>query len=174
MASTIEPAAAAIQQRTSDGIIDRHVFQGIVDLNDMDSTDFSTQMVNTYLAVATSTLADMDRAVGNKDISKLSLLAVSLQDTSDAIGVTEVRQSCSRLREVIRVWNETERRAVGAGSSIDGIIAEHGQLKSDFGLAKSWLTRYVETGNVPPDDGSTRGGAVMASGLVATSPNSIW
>jgi len=63
MASTIEPAAAAIQQRTSDGIIDRHVFQGIVDLNDMDSTDFSTQMVNTYLAVATSTLADMDRAV---------------------------------------------------------------------------------------------------------------
>jgi hypothetical protein len=51
------------QQRTSDGIIDQRVFQGIVDLNDIDSTDFSTQMVHTYLAVATSTLADMDRAV---------------------------------------------------------------------------------------------------------------
>jgi hypothetical protein len=51
------------QQRTSDGIIDRRVFQGIVDLNDTDSTDFSTQMVNTYIAVATSTLADMDQAV---------------------------------------------------------------------------------------------------------------
>jgi len=53
----------AQQQRSSDVIIDRHVFQGIVDLNDADSTDFSTQMVNTYLAVATSTLADMDRAL---------------------------------------------------------------------------------------------------------------
>jgi hypothetical protein len=53
----------ALQQRTSDGIIDLRVFQGVVDLNDTDSTDFSTQMVNTYLAVATSTLADMDRAV---------------------------------------------------------------------------------------------------------------
>lgn len=50
------------QQRTSNGIIDRRVFQGIVDLNDKDSTDFSTQMVTTYLAVATSTLSDMDKA----------------------------------------------------------------------------------------------------------------
>jgi hypothetical protein len=112
---------------------------------------------------------------GNKDISKLSLLAVSLQDTSDAMGVTEVRQSSSRLQEVIRGWNETERQAGGAGASIDGIIAAHGRLRSDFALAKSWLTRYVETGNVPPDDGSTRGG-VMACGVVATSadPNSSW
>ena len=112
----------------------------------------------------------------NKDISKLSLLAVSLQDTSDAMGVTEVRQSCSRLREVIRAWSETERKAGGAGASIDGIIAVHGRLKSDFGLAKSWLTRYVETGNVPPDDGSTRGGTVMACGVAATSAdaNSSW
>lgn len=207
-----------MQQRTSDGVIDLRVFQGVVDLNDTDSTDFSTQMVNTYLAVATSTLADMDRAVcvtttspsfsfspvnrtlpfcaspplpalgylhksyvlcsnrGNKNISKLSLLAVSLQDTSDAMGVTEVRQSCSHLREVIRVWNETKRKAGGAGASIDGIIAVHGRLKTDFALAKSWLTRYVETGNVPPDDGSTRGGAVMACGVVATSAdtNSSW
>jgi hypothetical protein len=44
-------------------VIDRRVFQGIVDLDDEDSTDFSTQMVDTYLAVATSTLSDMDRAV---------------------------------------------------------------------------------------------------------------
>jgi hypothetical protein len=51
------------QQRALGGIIDRHVFQGIVDLNDEDSTDFSTQMVHTYLAVSTSTLSDMDRAV---------------------------------------------------------------------------------------------------------------
>jgi hypothetical protein len=43
--------------------VDRRVFQGIVDLDDEGSTDFSTQMVHTYLAVATSTLSDMDRAV---------------------------------------------------------------------------------------------------------------
>jgi hypothetical protein len=112
---------------------------------------------------------------GNKDISKLSLLAVSLQDTSDAMGVTEVRDSCSRLREFIRVWNETEGKAGGAGASVDGIVAVHARLKSDFALAKSWLTRYVETGNVPPDSGSTRGGAAMAGGMVASAdPNSSW
>jgi len=216
----ISPHCAS-QQGTSDGIIDRHVFQGVVDLNDTDSTDFSTQMVNTYLAVATSTLADMDRAVcvthftiisrstfiftfhppshpsilpwpavshllfvrksyvlysnrWNKDVSKLSLLAVSLQDTSDAMGVTEVRQSCSRLREAIRLWNENQRKAGGVGASIDAIVALHGRLKGDFALAKSWLSRYVETGNVPLDDGSTRG--AMMAGVVATSadPNSSW
>lgn len=114
---------------------------------------------------------------GNKDVSKLSLLAVSLQDTSDAMGVTDVRESCSRLRELVRVWDETERRAGGAGASMmDGIVAAHGRLKSDFALAKSWLTRYVETGNVPPDNGSTHGGAAMAGGAVAASadPNSSW
>ncbi len=106
---------------------------------------------------------------GNKDISILSLLAVSLQDTSDAMGVTEVRQSCSRLRESIRMRSETERKAGSdAGASIDGIIAAHGRLKSDFALARSWLTRYVETGNVPPNDGSTRGGATAAGGMAAS------
>ena len=64
---------ASAQQRTSDGIIDRRVFQGIIDLNDVDSTDFSTQMVHTYLAVATSTLADMDRAVCVTHFISLSL-----------------------------------------------------------------------------------------------------
>jgi hypothetical protein len=199
-----------LQQRTSDAIIDRRIFQGIVDLNDVDSTDFSTQMVDTYLAVATSTLADMDRAVcvslhflsislhftftpspprppffsslvrmpsyvlgsnrGNKDISKLSLLAVSLQDTSDAIGVTEVRRSCSHMREVIQVWSEAERKAGGAATSIDGIIAVHGRLKSDFALARSWLTRYVETGNVPSDDGVTMRGVVA----MGADPDNNW
>ncbi|KAI0253313.1 hypothetical protein BJV78DRAFT_1195868 [Lactifluus subvellereus] len=150
-AATIQQARQRQQQqRTSDGIIDRRVFQSVVDLNDQDSTDFSTQMVNTYLAVANSTLVDMDQALGNKDGPKLSLLAISLQDTSDAIGVTEVRQSCTRLQDAIRAWTETETNAGGTGS-IDGIIAAYGQLKDDFTTAKSWLTRYVETGNVPDD-----------------------
>jgi len=104
-------------------------------------------MVNTYLAVANTTLIDMDQALGNMDGPKLSLLAISLQDTSDAIGVTEVRQSCIRLRDAIRAWTENETKA----GSTDGIIAAYGQLKSDFTTAKSWLTRYVETGNVPDD-----------------------
>ena len=109
---------------------------------------------------------------GNKEISKLSLLALPLQDTSDAMGATEVRRSCSRLREAIRVWSEAE----GAAPSIDGIIAVHGRLKSDFALAKSWLTRYVETGTVPLDDEVTHGGAATASGVVTMSadPNSNW
>jgi hypothetical protein len=56
------------------------------------------------------------------------------------------------LREVIRLWSEAERKAGGAAASMDGILAAHGRLKSDFALAKSWLTRYVETGNVPSEE----------------------
>jgi hypothetical protein len=68
------------------------------------------------------------------------------------------------------VWSEAERKAGGAAASIDGIIAVHGRLKSDFALAKSWLTRYVETGNVPTDDGATARGVVVMS----PDPKSIW
>ncbi|KAH9984046.1 hypothetical protein BJV74DRAFT_588139 [Russula compacta] len=159
---SIEPATTTTE-RTSNGIIDRRVFQGIVDLNDKDSTDFSTQMVTTYIAVATSTLSDMDKA-GNRDIPKLSLLAVSLQDTSDAIGVTEVRRSCFRLQQTIRMWSEEtgSRKTTGAGS-IDEIIAVHEQLRRNFAIAKSWLTRYVETGNIP-DDETARGMVTVAIG----------
>jgi hypothetical protein len=34
---------------------------------------------------------------------------------------------------------------------MDGIVAAYGQLKDDFTKAKSWLTRYVETGNILDD-----------------------
>jgi hypothetical protein len=98
-------------------------------------------------------------------------LAVSLQDTSDAIGVTEVRRSCSHLLEAIRVWSEAERKAAAvSSSSMDGIVVVHGRLKGDFALAKSWLTRYVETGNVPSDDGATARGVVVTS----ANPKGIW
>jgi hypothetical protein len=174
-------AHSQARQRSSEGIIDRRAFQSVIDLNDHDSTDFSTQMVNTYLAVANSTLSDMDKALcvistcllaqssthpffllplsplslsygvyrGNKDIPNLSLLATSLQDTSVAIGVEEVQQSCSRLRNVIDAW--TEKEELDGAASIGEIVAALGQLKSDFAIAKSWLTRYVETGKVPDD-----------------------
>ena len=97
----------------------------------------------------------------NQDIPNLSLLAVSLQDTSDAIGVTEVWQSCFRLQQTIRMWSEeTGSRKTG---SIDEIIAVLGQLRSHFAVAKSWLTRYVETGSIP-DDGTARGMVTVAIG----------
>jgi len=149
MPSKEPPETTQARQRSSEGIIDRRAFQSVIDLNDHDSTDFSTQMVNTYLAVATSTLSDMDKALRNEDIPSLSLLATSLQDTSVAIGVEEVQQSCSRLRNVINAW--TEREELDGAASIGGIVAALGQLKSDFAIAKSWLTRYVETGKVPDD-----------------------
>ncbi|KAI9459674.1 hypothetical protein BJY52DRAFT_1186290 [Lactarius psammicola] len=134
---------ATTTERSLDGIIDPRVFQGVLNLNDSDSTDFSTQLFDTYLAVAKSTLNDMDRAVGNKDFSELSLLAASLQDTSDAMGVVQVRQSCSRLQEVIRAWAETKL------GPIDGITTAHERLKTDFAVAKTQLTKFVETGVVP-------------------------
>jgi hypothetical protein len=62
VAGSFEPRYSQTQ-RSSEGIIDRRAFQTVIDLNDQDSTDFSTQMVNTYLAVANSTLFDMDQAL---------------------------------------------------------------------------------------------------------------
>ncbi|KAH9016506.1 hypothetical protein EDB84DRAFT_716193 [Lactarius hengduanensis] len=134
---------ATTTERSPDGIIDRRVFQGVLNLNDSDSTDFSTQLFETYLAVANSTMTNMDRAVKNKDFPELSLLAISLQDTSDAMGVVQVRQSCSRLQDVIRAWGETKT------GPIDGITTAHEHLKRDFVVAKTQLAKFVETGVVP-------------------------
>ncbi|KAH9046983.1 hypothetical protein EDB83DRAFT_2523249 [Lactarius deliciosus] len=149
---SIYPSPSLSPQRSPDGIIDRRVFQGVLNLNDSDSTDFSTQLFETYLAVANSTMTNMDRAVmnprqperaRNKDFSELSLLAISLQDTSDAMGVAQVRQSCSRLQDVIRAWGETKT------GPIDGITTAHEHLKRDFAVAKTQLAKFVETGVVP-------------------------
>lgn len=137
--------ATTTEQSSLDGIVDRQVFQGVLNLNDSDSTDFSRQLFDTYLAVANSTVIDMDRVAENKDFSELSLLAVSLQDTSDSMGVVQVRQSCSRLQDVIRAWAETKTGPI-AGITI---ALEH--LKSDFAVAKTQLAKFVETGIFPSD-----------------------
>ncbi|KAI0296347.1 hypothetical protein B0F90DRAFT_1746846 [Multifurca ochricompacta] len=174
MMSSSEPSTQRHRNGLLDGIIDRRVFQGIIDLNDADSTDFSTQMVKTYLAVANSTLIDMDRAVANKDIPELTILVESLQNTSAAMGVAEVEQSCIHLQDAVRAWAESKVAAAGSPllSTIDDIIAAHGQLKDGFAIAKSWLTRYAQTGNVPDDDWAARavahGGGVAIRGSALT------
>ena len=75
----------------------------------------------------------------------MSLLAHSLHDTSDDMGVVQVRQSCCHLQDVIRTWAESK-----TGSS-DGISAAHAQLKRDFAEAKTKLSTFVMKGDYPSD-----------------------
>ena len=87
---------------------------------------------------------------GNKDGQNLPLLAISLQDTSDAIGVTEARQSWTRLRDGIRAWTEAETKAGGAGS-MDGIIAAYMQLKKRLHNSQVMANKIRREGNIPDD-----------------------
>ncbi len=89
------------------------------------------------------------------------------------MGVVQVRQSCSRLQDVIRVWTETKT------GPTDGITTAHEHLKSDFSVAKTQLAKFVETGVVPsgwvapplviPTNPTVGMGACLGASVVASS-----
>ncbi|KAG5221111.1 Multistep phosphorelay regulator [Salix suchowensis] len=96
-------------------IIDKEIFNQILDLDDGDTKEFSFEMTAAYLVQAKETFVNMDRALYvshrsslglsvdqcrrlAKDLHELSRLGHYLKGSSAAIGIKKVQASCEKIQ----------------------------------------------------------------------------
>ncbi|OBZ71399.1 Multistep phosphorelay regulator 1 [Grifola frondosa] len=78
--------------------IDMETFHQILDLDEDDTHDFSFGMAEAYFSQANTTFVDMDEALKNEDLTKLSSLGHFLKGSSAALGVAKVQASCEQIQ----------------------------------------------------------------------------
>ncbi|KAL4259653.1 CoA-transferase III family protein [Pleurotus pulmonarius] len=123
-------------------IIDKEIFNQILDLDDGDTKEFSFEMTAAYLVQAKETFTSMDRALVAKDLHELSRLGHYLKGSSAAIGIKKVQASC----EMIQHCGDDalgESKLVQA-EALQKIAEMVSQAKKDNEKAEAWLHVYYK------------------------------
>ncbi|KAF8635902.1 hypothetical protein AX15_000081 [Amanita polypyramis BW_CC] len=138
----------AKQKTDTDDIIDMETFQQILELDeDDDDREFSTGMVDAYFEQAISTFEDMDAALSDKDLKKLSSLGHFLKGSSAALGVSKVKLSCERIQHYGQCRDEELDKDLLEKEALDKIGSLLETVKEDYASAERWLKEWREGAN---------------------------
>ncbi|THG98838.1 hypothetical protein EW026_g3402 [Hermanssonia centrifuga] len=128
-------------------------FNQILELDEDDTRDFSTEMVWAYFSQADTTFGDMDDAFKSKDLLKLSNLGHFLKGSSAALGVTKVQASCEQIQHYGKLWDETAKKELTEVTALEKIEPLLKRVKKEYVDAEAWLKDWYKDQNItgPPD-----------------------
>ncbi|KAJ8517986.1 hypothetical protein ONZ45_g4901 [Pleurotus djamor] len=126
-------------------IIDRMIFQQILDLDDSDSKEFSFEMTAAYIVQAGETFDNMDAALSKKDLVELSRLGHYLKGSSAAIGIWRVQASCERIQHYGQLRDEESGGVtLSVADALSKIKETIEQTKKENAQAEVWLREYYK------------------------------
>lgn len=112
-------------------VVDWSIFSQIL-LMDEDETlrDFSKSIVENYFEQAESIFADMEAALEQNDMPKLTRLGHFLKGSSASLGLVKVQSTCEEIQHV------------GVSDENPGALIE--QLKEEYIEAHRWLNHFFQ------------------------------
>jgi len=128
----------------SSEVIDISTFEQILELDEDDECEFSSEMVSEYFIQAQSTFEDMDEALAAKNCNKLSDLGHFLKGSSAALGVSKVKSSCEKIQHYGKLRDEVAGKDLDEDTALKLIKALLVDVKKEYAEAESWLRDYYE------------------------------
>ncbi|EPY49343.1 histidine-containing response regulator phosphotransferase Mpr1 [Schizosaccharomyces cryophilus OY26] len=79
-------------------LVDHTTFDQLLEMDDDDQHEFSKSIVFNYFEQAETTIKELQEALKQKDLKKLSSLGHFLKGSSAALGLTEMKKACERIQ----------------------------------------------------------------------------
>ncbi|KAG6849926.1 hypothetical protein H0H93_003455 [Arthromyces matolae] len=149
--STSQPVEISDSSEIPD-FIDFSIFEQILELDEDDTHDFSKTMTDAFFDQAETTFDEMDTALLNKDLKKLSSLGHFLKGSSAALGLSKVQASCEKIQHYGLKRDEEASVDLTEEDSLSRIKALREQVKLDYDIAEKWLKNWY-TANVTAASG---------------------
>ncbi|KAJ4481946.1 histidine-phosphotransfer domain HPT domain-containing protein [Lentinula aciculospora] len=134
--------AEAETSSDQDEIINMSIFNQILELDEDDTHDFSREMVEEYYTQAAQTFDDMDAALTEKDLEKLSDLGHFLKGSSATLGVTHVQSSCEKIQRYGQLRDEDKGIDLDSKQALDLIRQLISQVKGEYSVAETWMKKW--------------------------------
>ncbi|KAJ3996285.1 histidine-phosphotransfer domain HPT domain-containing protein [Lentinula boryana] len=130
-----------------DEIINMSIFNQILELDEDDTHDFSREMVEEYYTQAAQTFDDMDAALMQKDLEKLSDLGHFLKGSSATLGVTHVQSSCEKIQRYGQLRDEEKGIDIDNEQALNLITQLITQVKGEYFVAEKWMRKWYTEHN---------------------------
>lgn len=145
-------------------------FEQILELDEDDLRDFSSEMVWQYFSQAQVTFTEMDEALcvfhrpisfisvfispiprAGKHLDTLSSLGHFLKGSSAALGVTKVQETCEKIQHYGKLWDDEAGAALTEQEALDKIAPLLVSGQKEYTDAEKWLKAwYKERGVTGP------------------------
>ncbi|KAF5382287.1 hypothetical protein D9757_008497 [Collybiopsis confluens] len=143
--STQENGEGEVEASSSSNvIIDMSIFNQILELDEDETHEFSQEMVEEYYSQAAQTFKDMDAALANKDLTKLSDLGHFLKGSSATLGVTHVQSSCEKIQRYGQLRDEEKGIDLSDKQALDLIAQLVSQVKVEYAVAEKWMRNWYK------------------------------
>ncbi|KAF7722313.1 hypothetical protein EC973_003437 [Apophysomyces ossiformis] len=123
-------------------LIDMTTFGQLLDMDDEDDHGFSYSIVTDYFDQAETTFKDMDAALKEKDLPKLSQLGHFLKGSSAAIGLRKVKETCEKIQNIGNRQDEGE--TLEESEALKKITPLLPQVKAEYSEAEDYLKSFYE------------------------------
>lgn len=124
-------------------------FRQILDLDEDDSHEFSRGMAWEYFSQVDTTFIEMDQALADKDLAKLSSLGHFLKGSSAALGVSKVQASCERMQHYGQLRDEDVGQDLTDKEALEKIELLLGEVKVEYAAAETWLRKWYTENDQP-------------------------
>ncbi|KAF1962913.1 histidine-phosphotransfer domain, HPT domain-containing protein [Byssothecium circinans] len=127
------------------GKIDEMTFEQILEMDDDDNDrEFSQGIVYDFFTQAESTFENMEEALVEEDLKKLSELGHFLKGSSATLGLTKVKDSCEKIQHYGEKKDETGNTEIKAKEALDLLRTTITQAKKEFDEVETVLRKFYE------------------------------
>ncbi|WWC58487.1 uncharacterized protein I303_101030 [Kwoniella dejecticola CBS 10117] len=146
------PKEAEDKPEVEEDVIDMETFQQIMDMDEEDDGDdedgekhsFSKGIVWGYFEQAEATFKDMEAAIKDEDLAKLSSLGHFLKGSSAALGIIKVQASCEKMQHYGNKRDEEAGTSLESSEALERIKKLLVDCKKDYEVAKTWMENLYE------------------------------
>ncbi|EWC48716.1 hypothetical protein DRE_00021 [Drechslerella stenobrocha 248] len=128
--------------KDADAYVDIETFEQILEMDDDDTRDFSSALVSGFFEQVETTFEEMDAALKQKDLDKLSSLGHFLKGSSATLGIYRVRDSCEKIQHLGGRKDETGSKDIKEEQALTSIAEILPLLKDDYADAEAWLMKF--------------------------------
>ncbi|KAG0167362.1 hypothetical protein DFQ28_005311 [Apophysomyces sp. BC1034] len=126
-----------------DDLIDMTTFDQLLDMDEEDDHEFSFSIVTDYFDQAETTFKDMDKALDEKNLPRLSQLGHFLKGSSAAIGLKKVKETCEEIQNIGN-RQDKEGGQLDESEALRKITPLLPQVKEQYSEAEEYLKSFYE------------------------------
>ncbi|KAI0688023.1 signal transduction histidine kinase [Cytidiella melzeri] len=126
-------------------------FEQILELDEDDDMEFSSEMVWQYFEQAEQAFTDMQEKLDEESLSALSSLGHYLKGSSAALGVARVQATCEKIQHYGQCWDEDKNAALSQKVALEKIAGCIKRVQVEYKEAKLWLEAWYRDKGIVKD-----------------------
>ncbi|KAM5381710.1 hypothetical protein ACJZ2D_002930 [Fusarium nematophilum] len=122
--------------------LDLSVFTEILEMDDSSDREFSASIIWNFFDQAEGTFSDMDSALNEADLSKLSSLGFFLKGISATLGLAKIREECEKIQKYAQRRDDDGNLGLDYDVSLDRLREAISHVQEECARVKAAMTEY--------------------------------